>query len=89
MFPARTQTDGGILLDGQEGAVGSKYQPDFGIVAKSGVLDLPEGEAVCVKPYDGMWLTHRDYDWIPEGRQVRIYGVHDAWHDSIEAVIEL
>jgi hypothetical protein len=90
MYPPRTQSDGGILLGGQEGAVGSKYQPDFGIVACSGVDEVHVGQTVTVKPYDGVWLTHREFSWIPEGRQVRIYPTQgESWSDSIEAVYEL
>ena len=91
MYPAREASDGGILLEGQHGAHGSKWQPDFGIVAKSSVQDVKPGDIVMVKPYDGLQFTHRDYDWIPEGRILGLYGrvAGDHWTDSVEAVIEL
>ena len=85
MYPAREKSDGGILLEGQESAVGSKYQPDFGVVASSGVSELKRGDIVGVKPYDGMWINHTDADWVPEKRQVRIY--KDS--DSIEIKVEM
>ena len=91
MFLPRTQSDGGILLEGQDGAHGSKYQPDYGVVARSGVDELPEGSIVQLRPYDGLQFTHRDYDWIPEGRILGLYGrvAGDHWTDSVEAVIEI
>jgi co-chaperonin GroES (HSP10) len=92
MYPPRTQTEGGILLEGQEAAEGSKYQPDYGVVRSVGKgVNLEPGTVVMVRPYDGAWFGHRDYAWIPEGRQMRMYGRGiggDAWDDSIEAVVE-
>lgn len=95
MAPPRTQSDGGILLEGQECAIGSKHQPDFGIVAGltygKGLSpeQLKPGDKVFVKPLDGAWLTHRECDWIPDGRQLRIYPTPgDSWADGIECKVE-
>lgn len=66
--------------------VASVRSPDFGAVAASKVSDLPVGSLVMVRPYDGLWIDSRDYPWVPEGRQLRLYGVTSDWRDSIEAI---
>ena len=90
MYPPRTCTDAGILLEGQEASEGSKYQPDFGVVAKAGPgVRLEPGQIVMCKPYDGLQFSHRDYSFIPQGRKLHLYGrvAGDRWEESVEAAV--
>lgn len=43
---------------------------------------------VAVKPYKGTWLNSRDFDWIPEGRMVKILGSPDDIGQDIVAVVQ-
>ena len=97
MAPPRLKSDGGIYLEGQDCAIGSKHQPDYGVVVdlmyspNHGLTPdrLKVDDKVFVKPFDGAWLTHRECDWIPEGRQLRIYPTPgDTWRDGIECILE-
>jgi hypothetical protein len=79
--------------------MGAKYgSPDFGVVARfSPRLDsegnylyevdkhIREGMVVAVKPFTGAWFTHREFDWIPEGRMIKILGTVDDIADNIIA----
>ena len=82
--------------------VADKYQPDFGIVAAFRPrtdchgrvmyphdLELRAGMLVAIKPYTGNWYTHRDFDWIPEGRILKILGTVEDWSENILAAVEL
>jgi hypothetical protein len=65
-----------------------KFRPDSGTVVSSGVADLQPGDRVIVKPYDGLWYERKDNPVIPEGRQVRFYGVGETWWRQVVAKIE-
>jgi hypothetical protein len=54
-----------------------------------GCQGLKAGMLVGVKPYTGNWYTHKDFDWIPEGRIVKILGTVDDWTDNIPFYLEL
>jgi hypothetical protein len=77
---------GSSLLTPQ-GAHAGKFRPDAGTVITSGVPDLHPGDRVLVKPYDGLWMTDRDADWVPRGREIRFYGVSAPWYESVIAVL--
>lgn len=62
-----------------------KFRPDSGTVVASGTVAVGPGLRVVVKPYDGLWLTDKDADWVPKGREVRFYGVASPWWESIVA----
>lgn len=38
---------------------------------------------VAVKPYTGNWYTSKDFDWIPEGRIMKILGTVEDWNENI------
>lgn len=79
--PAETFDGSEILVP--QGQHAGKYRSDTGTVVSSGVASLRLGDRVAVKPYDGYWAEDRD--WIPAGRQVRMYGISSEWWDSIVA----
>lgn len=84
MDPPPERFAGSSILTPQ-GKHAGKYRPDAGTVVSSGVGTLQVGDRVLVKPYDGLWLTAADADWVPKGREVRLYGVASAWHESVVA----
>lgn len=53
-----------------------------------GCCGLKAGQLVAIKPYTGVWYKHSDFDWIPEGRIVKILGNVDEWHQNVLCVIE-
>jgi hypothetical protein len=82
-----TFAPGGLIL-APEGKHHGKYRPDTGTVIHGYAdpepgLSVSRGDRVAVNPYDGLWLRHEDYDWIPEGREMRLYGVADWWGNSV------
>lgn len=72
-----------ILVPG--GKHSGKYRDDAGTVVSSGVQGIKQGDRVLVNPYDGLWMTDKDAAWVPEGREVRFFGVSSPWHDSLVA----
>lgn len=72
----------GLVL-APEGRHSGKYRPDTGTVLHCASGEIARGDRVGVAPYDGLWLRHEDYAWIPEGREVRLYGVADWWGNSV------
>jgi hypothetical protein len=99
MLPVETEREGIIKYIPKE--VAEKYAPDFGVVAAfKPSLDsegdptnrhdehLKVGMLVAVKPYTGNWYTHSDFDWIPEGRTVKILGTVEPWWENIIAAVE-
>ncbi len=95
----REEINGSILIPKE---VADKYQPDFGVVAafeprrdSDGDIiyerdhHLKVGMLVAVKPYTGNWYTHRDFDWIPEGRILKILGTVEDWSENVLAAIEM
>ena len=92
MYPPRQKTEGGILLEGQDAAFGSKWQPDFGVVAKVGKgVSLKVGQIVQCNPMDGLRMNSAEKDWIPEGRIFALYGrvAGESWDQGVEAVVDL
>lgn len=43
---------------------------------------------VAVKPYTGNWYTYQDFDWIPQGRIVKILGTIDSWDANMLAYVD-
>lgn len=75
----------GLLVP--QGAHSGKFRPDAGTVISSGVPEIQPGNRVLVKPYDGLWLTDKDADWVPTHREVRLYGVASPWFESLIAIL--
>lgn len=48
---------------------------------------LKKGDLVAVKPYTGVWYTSKDFDWIPQGRIVKILGTVDDWSNNLLAEV--
>lgn len=46
-------------------------------VVSSGVAGITPGEVVYAMPMEGQWWRHGELDGIPEGWQLRLYGVGD------------
>lgn len=81
--------------------VAEKYSPDFGVVVGfeprrdiDGDIcyrwdeELKVGMLVAIKPYTGNWYTSREFDWIPEGRMLKILGTVEPWTENILAAVE-
>jgi len=51
-------------------------------------LELKSGMLVAVKPYTGVWFTHADFSWIPEGRVLKILGTVEDWSENVLARVE-
>jgi len=90
MYP-EVQRRGEILLPEE---VSSKYQPDWGVVARVHPHDtrnwgLEPGHIVAVEPYKGVWYSHLDFAWIPKDRLVKILGTVDHWMQNIVVVREM
>ncbi|HVT12824.1 MAG TPA: hypothetical protein VHE55_11200 [Fimbriimonadaceae bacterium] len=99
MVPRETERESGLMIPPE---VADRYQPDFAMVAKfaprldrfGGILypwdlELRPGMLVAVKPYTGNWYTHADFQWIPEGRILKILGTVEDWSENVLAAIEL
>ena len=72
-----------------------RLTPDTGRVICSGVDELPEGCRVITKNHDstnefaaGAWLRHKDTEWVPDGRVVKLFGVSDQWDANLLARID-
>jgi len=69
--------------------VADKYQPDYAVVYSCKDCDgLYPGMLVAVKPYSGAWFTHKEEEWIPEGRMVKILGTAKDWTEDIVCIVE-
>lgn len=44
---------------------------------------------VAVKPYTGVWYNHMDFDWIPQGRIVKILGTVEDWNQNLLAEVQV
>lgn len=98
MVPEEKVRESGIEIPD---TVAAKYQPDYGVVFDPGACPertkhctcpgcsgLKKGDLVAVKPYTGAWFKHSDFNWIPEGRMVKILGSVSDWSDNILCVIK-
>jgi hypothetical protein len=86
MVPAETERESGLLLTKE---VAAKYQPDYGVVAKCvGCEGLYPGMLVAITPYSGAWYTSKEFDWIPEGRMVKILGTAKDWQEDIQFIVQ-
>lgn len=61
---------------------------DTGIVLRSGVSEIREGDRVAYLPMHGLRCTSKEFDWVPEGCEIRLYGVSCPVWDSIVGVLE-
>lgn len=60
--------------------ISGRLNPDAGILVDADIDGPPVGSEVIVRPYSGKWV-----DGWHEGRQLRLYGVSEPWHESIVA----
>lgn len=85
MAPREEQVGGLYMPE----VVQARYQSDVGVVADpADTPDLERGMVVLIKPYTGKWMTSVDFDWIPEGRELRQLGTVDDALDNVLAVLE-
>jgi hypothetical protein len=56
---------------------------DTGTVISSGVKTLKLGDRVAFLPTHGIRCTAEEFDWVPPGLEVRIYGVACPYDDSL------
>ena len=88
MLPGRVA----VLMDKSETRNGiympasGRLSPDSGTVLASGVEELPEGQRVLTRAYNGDELTGK---WMYiEGRLVKLYGVADDWFSDVVAKVD-
>lgn len=63
----------------EEAVMGVALETRKSKVLSSGYPGIPEGLEVYVRCDAAcLALDHQDYAWIPEGHEVRIFGVHEA-----------
>ena len=56
---------------------------DSGTVIASGVEALKVGDRVGFLPMHGLRCSHEEFDWVPEGLEVRFYGVSCPYYESL------
>jgi len=76
----------GILMP--DGKYRGSQDSDTGTVVASGVSELRTGDRVAYKPMHGLRCGYREFPWVPEGTEVRFYGIATDWYESIVCKIE-
>ena len=71
----------GILV--APGKYKGSQDSDSGTVIATGVSALKVGDRVGFLPMHGLRCTHEEFDWVPEGLEVRFYGVACPYHESL------
>lgn len=76
------ETENGILIPDSVNAMKMHLEtPPYELtpvhVISSGVPGINKGDVVYAMPLDGQWWRHGELDGIPEGWQLRLYGVGD------------
>lgn len=80
------ESKNGILMP--DGKYRGSQDSDTGTVASSGWHELKKGDRVIFKPMHGIRCDKANFPWVPDGVEVRIYGVACDVEDSIVGVIE-
>ena len=71
----------GILV--APGKYSGSQNSDSGVVIASGVRELKVGDRVGFLPMHGLHCKSEEFDWVPEGLEVRFYGVACPYYDSL------
>ena len=75
------EKQGGILV--APGKYKGSQNSDTGIVIASGVNELKLGDRVGFLPMHGLWCPSSEFDWVPEGLEIRFYGVACPYYESL------
>ena len=66
---------------------GGKYKgsqdSDTGVVIASGVQQLKPGDRVGFLLMHGLHCKSENFDWVPEGMEIRFYGVACPYYESL------
>jgi len=71
--PFLETTEAGIYLP--DGKWRGSQNSDTGTVIGSGYRGLKKGDRVAFLPMHGLRCSHKEFDFVPEGVEVRFYGV--------------
>ncbi|MEI8282368.1 MAG: hypothetical protein WCG75_08180 [Armatimonadota bacterium] len=71
----------GILV--APGKYKGSQDSDSGTVIASGVRTLNVGDRVGFLPMHGLRCSSDEFSWVPEGAEVRLYGVSCPYHESL------
>jgi hypothetical protein len=83
--PHVTSVSGILVASGKwEGSQDS----DSGVVLRSGVSEIQEGDRVAFLPMHGLRCSRKEFDWVPEGCEIRFYGISCPVWDSIVGILE-
>ena len=75
------EEQGGILV--APGKYRGSQNSDSGTVIASGVCALKIGDRVGFLPMHGLRCTSPEFDWVPDGMEVRFYGISCPYYDSL------
>ena len=73
--------EGGILV--AAGQYSGSRNSDSGTVISSGLVQFEVGDRVGFLPMHGLRCDARNFEWVPDGMEVRIYGVACPVYDSV------
>lgn len=61
---------------------------NIGYVTDPAGTELEIGQRCLLQENAGAWFDSRDFDWIPEGKQIRIIGTVDPWIENVVVILE-
>lgn len=79
-------TESGLLMP--DGKWKGSQNSDTGTVLHSGYRYLKAGDRVGFLPMHGIRLSAPEYKWVPEGCEIRIYGVACPVNESLVRIEE-
>ena len=75
------EQQGGILV--APGKYSGSQDSDTGTVIASGVRALKFGDRVGFLPMHGLRCKSDEFEWVPEGMEVRFYGISCPFYESL------